>query len=111
MKLTAMETKATVNIEAIILVAEFGGGGISLETGGELGEAGGVGGGSLPETGGELGEVGGGDCWRLVMANFWPAEQWPGMVQMKKKSSSLSRVKEKGDVVFKNIGLFVLQLS
>lgn len=93
MKLTAMETKATVNIEPTILVAEFGGGGaaitgtgggISFEMGGESGEAGGVGVGSLPGTGGVLGEVGGGDCWRLVMANFWPAEQWPGMVQMKK---------------------------
>lgn len=111
-----METKATVKTEAMILVTEFGGGGAvttgggtTPETGGESGEVGG--GGSSPETGGELGEAGGGDCWRLVMANFWPAEQWPGTVQMKKKSSSVLRVKEKGDVAFMNLGLLVLQLS
>lgn len=79
--MAATEAKATVKMEAIVVEAEFGGGGgkvvvggSSTERGGELsGEAGGGGGGAEEEDG----------CWRLVMANFWPAAQWPGTVQMK----------------------------
>lgn len=50
--MTAMDTKATVNMEAIILATEFGGGG-AVTTVGESGELG------VDD-----------DCWMLVMAIF-----------------------------------------